>query len=891
MYSYDPMNRITGANFKEKTTTWNMAANKGFSEAGYTYDLNGNILTLNRRDKRGNTAVMDSLTYNYGTTAATQGNRLLKVADAGDDFAGFTDGTNSTNDYGYDDNGNMTTDQNKGITTAITYNYLNLPELITRGSNTVRYIYDATGRKLSQVTTFSGTTKQSDYSGEFTYENDVLQFLSHEEGRVVVNTPQLIYTNPGESTGDMTASNATLATVTQNGTEKYVKATSNGTVARTGVFPIGAAYPVVAGERYRIRAKGYRDKGTAASSNPAYLLIQASGTDLGWVGAALPSSATTAQTESWIEQTVTIPAGATTLQAGVVWNTVLAGEIIYLNEFEITKLESTAPEYQYNLKDHLGNVRLTFTTKSETNVSLATLETANASKEQGEFLYYDEAIKVDYAPFDHTNAGPTYYSTRLTGGNTNAKYGLTKTLSVMPGDVVSMEVYAKYLDLTSSNWTAALNNFITAMNGGTAPAGTIVDGGAAGSIGGGTYPISGIDHTSETGTPPKAYLNYIVFDRTMTNVLNMGYARITASSREYGQDGPHDRLALSYNVKEPGYVYIYLSNETPTEVEVYFDDFKVTHIQSPVIQTDDYYPFGLAYNSFSRENNAPNKIKFQGQEHIDDLNLAWDSFKWRNHQPEIGRFFNVDPLTEKYVHNSPYAFSENKVTSHIELEGLEAVDPKKEEASKANPQALKDQQNLLVNFFQNISTFFTRLGSTYNNVTGNRDADEDENFRTGATVVVQLMTAPLEVEQMLAEGAEASSATNKIDDFANQAKNVATKVDDIAIVAAKMKGPIVGGGAKLEYLGNNVNRIQNIARKYSLEISVVGSRAKGTANARSDWDYIITGGNSKTRSSALFQLPKNLSAVKNGVVRPGSEILKGVSLDPNLPHITFKISY
>jgi RHS repeat-associated protein len=68
-----------------------------------------------------------------------------------------------------------------------------------------------------------------------------------------------------------------------------------------------------------------------------------------------------------------------------------------------------------------------------------------------------------------------------------------------------------------------------------------------------------------------------------------------------------------------------------------------------------------------------NKFKFQGQEHVDDLGLNWDSFKWRNHQPDIGRFFNVDPLAEKYVYNSPYAFSENDVVSAIELEGLEKV--------------------------------------------------------------------------------------------------------------------------------------------------------------------------------------------------------------------------
>jgi hypothetical protein len=64
---------------------------------------------------------------------------------------------------------------------------------------------------------------------------------------------------------------------------------------------------------------------------------------------------------------------------------------------------------------------------------------------------------------------------------------------------------------------------------------------------------------------------------------------------------------------------------------------------------------------------------FQDQELVTDLDVNWVSFKWRNHDPAIGRFFNVDPLAESYVHNSPYAFSENKVVSHIELEGLEAV--------------------------------------------------------------------------------------------------------------------------------------------------------------------------------------------------------------------------
>jgi hypothetical protein len=46
-------------------------------------------------------------------------------------------------------------------------------------------------------------------------------------------------------------------------------------------------------------------------------------------------------------------------------------------------------------------------------------------------------------------------------------------------------------------------------------------------------------------------------------------------------------------------------------------------------------------------------------------------FKYRFDDCQIGRFWSIDPLADKYVYNSPYAFSENHVTSHIELEGLE----------------------------------------------------------------------------------------------------------------------------------------------------------------------------------------------------------------------------
>ena len=72
-----------------------------------------------------------------------------------DDLAGvnipffFQDKTSGSGyDYTYDANGNLTSDYNKNIT-FITYNFLNLPNVITiTGKGTITYTYDAAGNKL-----------------------------------------------------------------------------------------------------------------------------------------------------------------------------------------------------------------------------------------------------------------------------------------------------------------------------------------------------------------------------------------------------------------------------------------------------------------------------------------------------------------------------------------------------------------------------------------------------------------------------------------------------------------------------------------------------------------------------------------------------------------------
>lgn len=196
-YGYDKVNRLLKADYIQQvdnSNEWNnsqlnFTVKMGDGENPQTaYDENGNIKWMQQwGNKPGSSAVkIDDLNYDYGTNDLT--NKLNKVTDIAGvqlHLGDFEDGTNTDpNDYDYDANGNMITDKNKAIT-GIVYNYLNLPEQVNMAAGTIDFWYDANGNKLRKVVNdaTNGVTT-TDYVAGFVYENDVLQFVSHEEGRI-----------------------------------------------------------------------------------------------------------------------------------------------------------------------------------------------------------------------------------------------------------------------------------------------------------------------------------------------------------------------------------------------------------------------------------------------------------------------------------------------------------------------------------------------------------------------------------------------------------------------------------------------------------------------------------------------------------------------------------
>jgi hypothetical protein len=82
-------------------------------------------------------------------------------------------------------------------------------------------------------------------------------------------------------------------------------------------------------------------------------------------------------------------------------------------------------------------------------------------------------------------------------------------------------------------------------------------------------------------------------------------------------------------------------------------------------------------------------------------------------------------------------------------------------------------------------------------------------------------------------------------------------------------------------------RIQAVADKIKSPVTVVGSRAAGTARAWSDWDYIVEA-NAKARSYARWQLPRGLSGGEvNGRGEETGLDLFREALDPARPHVVF----
>jgi len=333
------------------------------------------------------------------------------------------------------------------------------------------------------------------------------------------------------------------------------------------------------------------------------------------------------------------------------------------DEGRVRKTSTGSFVYDYFIADQLGSTRTVITEETNVYAYKATHEDNPnpppllPERELFSFPVYVDDIPVGHKFYDYNNVSNRKF-VRLNYSEADRKIGTGKILRVMAGDQLQVGVLSYYATNSTVNNTPdqpvndILNQLINVLLGPV----SVVANGKGNLLQGGnglilnkddfnTF-ISNSQSNNLPSTTPKAYLNYVLFDDNF-QMVSGGVSRVS-------QPGDVVPLVSQLNVSKNGYLYVYVSNESPSDV--YFDDLVVQHTTGHLLQEDSYYPFGLQITGLSSAalNRMQNDYLYNGIEKITDFDLElYDAF-YRNLDPQIGKWWQVDPAAAKYASLSPY---------------------------------------------------------------------------------------------------------------------------------------------------------------------------------------------------------------------------------------------
>ena len=360
--------------------------------------------------------------------------------------------------------------------------------------------------------------------------------------------------------------------------------------------------------------------------------------------------------------------------------------------------------YDYFVRDFQGNVRMILTEEVHQGSNVCTMETERDGAEASVFGEVDvngnptgnnevrERFLVTSIPNQLSGGGwqnPAIqnYVSRL-GNFATSNLGPNVFMRVMGGDqltATTLYYYSKPTQLVSEG--SVVSQLIMALgsallrNGATTPllhsnAGTIAQN-IGSQLGGNSFTDPGsLPTPPKSSTPPYAFLYILFFDEQMHFIFN-GSQRLQVSK----SDISNASLTLP-NIKAPknGYAFVYVCNIS--DQMVYFDNLQVTLNHSAITEEDHYYSYGLKIAAISsqtltdpHEGTRENNYLYNGKELVPEANLDWYQYGFRNYDPQIARFVQLDPLSSKFPYLTPYQYASCDPVLNVDLDGLEAMLP------------------------------------------------------------------------------------------------------------------------------------------------------------------------------------------------------------------------
>jgi RHS repeat-associated protein len=345
-----------------------------------------------------------------------------------------------------------------------------------------------------------------------------------------------------------------------------------------------------------------------------------------------------------------------------------AGQLAFVMTGEGRAVKKSAGwEYEYHLKDHLGNTRVAFGNLQDVDTYTATMEPELATTEEAAFKNIATTRDNTYnhtAPPNATTPVPT--KDAWLNGGLNRTMGPAKSLAITSGDKLTFETYLRY-NAGSGNASDVVGSLVSIV---TTAFNVTAGENPAAYTAFNNYLPGLVDGMSYNTSLPKAYINYILLDANYANP-QFGFMQLSNNAA-----AGWEKLSLTVTAPYNGYAYFYVSNES--NYNVFVDDVKITDERTSsslkVVQAQDYYPFGLTFNSYQKDNSPVNRFEYNGKELDNEFGLNWLDYGARQYDAATGRWSVIDPLSEASRRWSPYNYVYDNPIRFIDPDGMKPDD-------------------------------------------------------------------------------------------------------------------------------------------------------------------------------------------------------------------------